>query len=306
MRIRQSQRRAGLYVAVLLTATIVAVIGLSGLTVARLQFRSSEGGNSVTAARLCARSAVELGMHTVANDPSWRTTYTHDAWTAPQAFGGGTIAWKLFDHLYGDLTADYSSPVWLYGKGTVGNAVRIYGVLIQPPDTSALNLLQNPGMESGASGWFGHGCTVAQHTADCHSGRKSLVAKNRWAYWSGPYQDVTAAIEIGTDYYIECWVKMTGGTYPTRIVMWVGEEWPWEGYTGQWLTGDNIYAGTATWTRITATLTPTWGGSLNAAYVKVDTASGSADFYVDDFLMKVADSGPAAVPLAGTWRPVVE
>ena len=306
MRARARQRCGGIYVAVLMTAMIVAVIGISALSVNRVQFRSSEGANNVTAARFYAQSAVEMGMLSVSSDVSWRSTYSHDAWEPEQSIGNGTFTWKLVDEYNGDLAADPSNPVRLYGKGSVGEAVRIYSMLIQEVDDASSNLLSNPGMEAGTTDWVGEDCTISEYTADQHSGAKSLAVTGRWDYYSGPYQDLTSTIEIGTTYDIEVWAKMKTGTSPVRIVMWVGSEWWWDGFDGQWLVGDDTWVGSDDWTLVTATLTPTWSGAVNAAYVKVDTSFGSTGFYVDDAAFQVAGTETKMVAVPGSWRWDVE
>jgi hypothetical protein len=84
--------------------------------------------------------------------------------------------------------------------------------------------------------------------------------------------------------------------------MWVGSEWPWEGLDGEWLTGPDVWVNDSGWTELTATLTPTWSGSLNAAYVKVDTAWGNTIFYLDDVVLIEEVGVQPLVPLAGSWR----
>jgi hypothetical protein len=290
-----------MYVAVLMTATIVAVIGISALTITRVELRSGEGTKDMIEARFYAQSAVEMGAFSINDDPTWRTTYSNDTWVAEQPIGNGTYTWKLVDEQDADLGNDPSQPVRLYGKGTAGDAVRIYSMLVDT-EVDTPNLVRNPGMEGGTTGWSGHDCTVAQYTLSAHSGSKSLEAKNRVDYWAGPCQDITSAVEIGTTYQIEAWVKMSSGPCQARIVMWVGSEWPWEGLDGEWLTGPDVWVNDSGWTELTATLTPTWSGSLNAAYVKVDTAWGNTIFYLDDVVLIEEVGVQPLVPLAGSWR----
>jgi len=306
MRAHGQRCRASAYVAVLMTAMIVSVIGVSALSVTRIELRSAQGGNDVTAARFYAQSAIEMGMLRIRGDPSWRTTYSNDVWTSEQPLGNGSYTWKLVDERNGDLAADPSSAVRLYGKGSTSAAVRIYSALLEPVDDPTSNLLSNPGMESGTQDWVGENCTILQHTADRHSGVKSLAVTDRSDYYSGPYQVVTSKIEIDTTYDVEVWARMRDGLSLVRIVMWVGDGWWWQGYDGEWLVGEDVWVGAGEWTQVTATLTPTWSGELNAAYVKVDTASGSTDFYVDDAVFRVADTATNMAVVPGSWRRNVE
>lgn len=299
-------RRGSMYVAVLMTAIIVAVIGISGLAVTRIQLRSTDGASQVTAARFYAQSAVEMGLHSINADPDWRTTYPNDTWEPRAPIGLGAYTWKLVDEQDGDLADDPTQPVRLYGKGVAGDTVRMYSVLVCEEDPGASNLLSNPGMESGTADWEGYDCTIVEHTSDQHSGAKSLRARYRVSYWAGPYQDVTDKIEIGTTYGVAAWMKMSSGGSPGRIVMWVGRQWPWEGYGGQWLVGDDVWVGDSEWTKVTAELTPTWDGTLNAAFMKIGTSSGSTTFYADDALLRVAGTSSRVLVIPGTWQRVVE
>jgi len=300
------RQRGSMYVAVLMTAIVVTVIGISGLAVTRIQLRSTDGASQVTAACFYAQSAVEMGLHLVNADPDWRTTYTNDTWTTPQPIGLGAYTWKLVDEQDGDLANDATQLVRLYGMGIVGDAVRIYSVLIYEEDPAASNVLSNPGMENVTSDWKQYDCTVASYTLDQHSGAKSLEVKNRLDYWAGPYQDVSDKIEIGTTYEVSGWMKMSFGSSPGRIVMWVGAQWPWEGFNGQWLVGDTTWVNDSEWTKVAAELTPTWDGTLNAAFMKIGTSSGSTRFYTDDAVMRVAGTSHRVLVVSGSWQRVVE
>jgi len=286
-----------MYVMVLMTAMIVAVIGISALTTTRIQLRSAEGGKDTIAARLHAQSAIEMGLFSVCADPSWRTTYTHDVWVAEQPIGDGTYAWKLVDERNGDLTADPSAPIRLYGRGSVREAVRIYSVLLEPPTPEA-NLLSNGDMESGTTGWYGFDCDIESVTSEQHSGTAALVAKNRDAYYAGPAQTITSTLENGTAYELEAWVKMASGSSVVRFVMYLrnsfGQVW--------WLVDGETLVASTEWTRVSGTMTPTWSGTLSQAYLKVSTEYGTTAFYVDDVVLRVAGSAPEMVVDAGTWR----
>jgi hypothetical protein len=55
---------------------------------------------------------------------------------------------------------------------------------------------------------------------------------------------------------------------------------------------------------VTTTLTPTWTGTLNAAYWKVGTGNLLTDFRIDSASL-IEGSGPATfkmVQVQGTWR----
>jgi type II secretory pathway component PulK len=110
---RRRCRRGSMYVAVLLTAMIVAVIGISALTITRVELRSAEGAKDTIEARFYAQSALEIGSHLINGDRNWRTAYSSGVWVAEQSIGTGTYAWKLVDEQDGDLANDPSQPVRL-------------------------------------------------------------------------------------------------------------------------------------------------------------------------------------------------
>ncbi len=305
MRARRCQHRGGMYLAVLMIAMIVTIIGMSALAVTRIQLRSTEGGGDAAAARLHAQSAIEMGAFTISNDSNWRSTYTHDTWVSDEPIGTGTYTWKLVDEgYYGDLTTDPSSPVRLYGKGYAGDAIRTYSILLEfEGGSAAANLLSNPGMESGTSGWYGYDCDIASDP-NAHSGSASLLIDDRYAYYSGSAQDVDGFLENGTTYEMEAWVKMDSGTSNMRFVMYVRDSIP----NSYWLIAGETSVDDSGWTKITGTMTPSWGGTLVQAFWKVSTVSGTTDFYVDDAVLQVEGGGedPTIIPRVGSLQRVVD
>ena len=129
-------RRGSSYVALLGVSMIVTVIGLSALTAARIRRRAAEGTNDAAEACLYAQSAVDLALFWIGSDLFWRYRYASDAWTQERAIGRGTFSFKLVDELDGSLTNDPEHPVRLHAKATVGDAVRIYSVLLQSEGAS--------------------------------------------------------------------------------------------------------------------------------------------------------------------------
>lgn len=283
MRARRRCRRGGMYVAVLMTAMIVAVIGISALTITRIELRSAEGAKDTIEARFYAQSALEISSYLINTDRNWRTTYSNDTWVAEQPIGNGTYTWKLVDERDADLANDPNRPVRLYGKATVHEALRIYSVLLEPP-TPKPNLLSNGDMESGTTGWYGYFCDIGSVTGERHSGTAALEAKNRVDYYAGSAQTITGTIENGTAYELQAWVKMRSGASIVRFVMYVentlSQYW--------WFIDGATWVGDTEWTRITGTMTPTWTGTLSEAFVKVSTESGTGELYVDDVVLRVA------------------
>lgn len=126
--------RAGyLYIAVLMTTTIVAVIGLAASSVAHLEMNSVAQSSDVVQSLALARAAVEEALLRLNNDPSWRTTYTHnvEAPNPAEAVSSGTIAFKLLDS-DGNLADDVSDSIELVGIGRVGATTSVERVRLYP------------------------------------------------------------------------------------------------------------------------------------------------------------------------------
>lgn len=120
---KNSNRRAGIYVAVLGTSMAVMIIGASALTLARVERRSSEGLNDLAQARLHAHSAIEIGRRMIYTDPQWRTNLPNGAWRTEQQVGtGGKYSLSANDPSDANLADSKAEPVELTGTGTSNRA----------------------------------------------------------------------------------------------------------------------------------------------------------------------------------------
>lgn len=122
MRSNAHRRRAGMYVAVLGAATLVAVIGLSALTLARIQHRTGQGTSDQAEARLYARSAIEMGLFWMNGNPDWRTGFPNGAWATNKPIGNGSFTLEGIDRVDADLANSDSDSLDLVGTGFKGDA----------------------------------------------------------------------------------------------------------------------------------------------------------------------------------------
>lgn len=129
---RPGRRRGSLYIAVALVALIVSLIGISTLAVIRIERRGRLANADAAAARLYARSAVELGLTRIASDPDWRFVYKQGAWVTDVPIGSGTYAIEGFDTTDGLLGNDPEHPVRLVGTGKKGKAVQKFELTLAP------------------------------------------------------------------------------------------------------------------------------------------------------------------------------
>ena len=130
---RRDARSGFLYVAVMVTTTLVAIIGLAAASVAHLEMRIVSQTTDLLEAQALARSAVEQALLKIENDANWRTTYTHgvEAPNPGEDVGTGTIAFKLLDS-DGDLADDESDSVEVVGIGRVGDTAAAESVRLYP------------------------------------------------------------------------------------------------------------------------------------------------------------------------------
>ena len=294
---RRVRQKGSVYVAALGASVMVTIIGLSAMFVARLQTRVAGGAAHEVRARTCAQSVIDLARLRIAADPSWRNTHAGSKWTAAESAGGGlTFQYRIVDELDGALTNDASQPARLYARADSGHAVRLYSVLLKPPEPA--NLLVNPGFESGAVGWSAWNCTLVP-AAGAHSGAACVLLQNRATPDSEIWKDVITRVKNGQAYQVEAWAKTVSGTEQVTISFKTTAS-----TSGVRIFVSNSVVVGTTWTKITATLTPTWLGTLTEARWGVFSwpGGGSADFYVDDALMAEQLTGQAPPIVPGTWR----
>jgi len=127
-----SRQRGSVYVLVLGVCMIVTVIGLSAVLAARIQHRGREIVNDTVTARGYAESGIDLAMLKIKQDANWRSTYTHDTWTADQDIDRGTFRWKLVDTVDTDLNNNTTDTARLVAWGILGNTTQKVSVLLEP------------------------------------------------------------------------------------------------------------------------------------------------------------------------------
>jgi hypothetical protein len=289
------RRRATLYVAVLGVALVVSVIGISALVAVQLANRSADLLESAARADFYAQAYVDLTLNKLVNTTNWRTIYEHNVWTADQVVGEVTYSFRLADEADGDLADDANEPVRLYAKAAVRGAVRIYSVQVAP--TASRNLLLNGDMEDGTANWYGLNCTVAADTTDAHGGATALLVSNRSNSSAGPGQSITSVVENGAAYSIKFWAKFASVARNMRPRIEITAS----GSGTQNFDGGNTLIG-STWGEATATITPTWTGTLTSANFYVVTSFTTASFRLDDVSLRKQSSTPALVIVPGTWR----
>ena len=276
---------------VLSTALLITGIGLSSLWAMRVQRRVAGVGEAEVKARVAAGSFLDVALLRIANNPSWRSTYTHDVWISDEMVDNISCTFKLVDELDGDLANDDTQPVRLYAKATAGDAVRIYSVLLRA--AHPINLLSNGDMENGVTPWLSMAGDLDIDTTEPHGGAACLRVGNRGGQWDGPRQDIAGQITEGTTYEVEVWVKLKNFSENVRLVLWMDTS------LGYYPIYYALQSAGITWTQVSSTVAPTWEGELLAAYWELETAWSGQEFKIDDAVMRPPRS---ASVVAGSWR----
>ena len=140
--VTRSTRRGSAYVIVLGTGMMVSVMGLAALTAVRVEQLGAKGGVDFTEARQLARSAVELGMLEIEENPDWRTDQPQGAWITNETLGRGTFSLGVTDPNDDDFTAGASDYIVMTGTGVVGEARFALSVELVPFGSAGSDCLQ--------------------------------------------------------------------------------------------------------------------------------------------------------------------
>jgi len=139
------RRRGVAYVFFLGIAMFVTIIGLSALTAVRIQRRDANNANDLSAARLYAQSAIELGFAAIHLDPAWRDNLGSGTWFTDQSVSTGTMSLEVSITDDGD---EYpaNDPVLLIGTS-------VHGQARQKIEVTLVTLSDNGGLVIAAESW---------------------------------------------------------------------------------------------------------------------------------------------------------
>jgi Carbohydrate binding domain len=132
IRNRRVARTGSVYLAVMGTSLIVALLALSALALQRIQNRMLSTTADIRQAQLNAEAAIELGLLAMKQNTSWRTTYTSGHWIVNRGLSVGTCSLDGTDPVDSDLTNNTTDPVVLVGIGNCGTAEQRVQFTIDP------------------------------------------------------------------------------------------------------------------------------------------------------------------------------
>jgi endo-1,4-beta-xylanase len=170
--------------------------------------------------------------------------------------------------------------------------------LVGPPVSAAPDRVGvfDAGFEDGTvQGWAPRSEveSVAPSTAVAHSGEYSLVVTGRDESWQGPILDVLDTMEPGTNYTLSVWVRMAANAGGQQARLSV------ERRLGETANYDQVVGNTVVsesgWTQLKGYYS--LGNEVDFLTVYVETAGGTADFYVDDFSMSYVPTLPPQLDL---------
>jgi len=194
---------------------------------------------------------------------------------------------------HGSSTTEGDWPREMPDPATVFNYYTTNGTQIDVNDLSQWDdeLLDNPNMDDGTTGWTPSGeCTLAPD-ADVSDAPWSIRADNRSAVTDGPSQDVTDKIQSGETYHARVEAKWLDGVSEANLRISLRIE----------SSGSGVQYFSTSWTAIQSGdfdlleggLTPTWTGSLIDAKWVVESESETTGFKIDRaaFYLAEAESG---------------
>lgn len=128
--VRAPRRRGSAYVMVLGVSTVLVVIGLSAVTVSRVQTRQITQAGNWNDAQILAFSGVEHALAKLNADKNWRSTF--DGQNVQQSLGGGDITWNVSDSADGNLGDNPNDQATLNVTATAGGATYSLEVALTP------------------------------------------------------------------------------------------------------------------------------------------------------------------------------
>jgi len=159
-----------------------------------------------------------------------------------------------------------------------------------PLAANPVNLVLNPGGETGVPPWYGinTNCTISTTATGQRSGAAALSVTNRQNYKAAIAQDLAGRLVNGMSLSAEVWVKAS--TNPRRqIQLELSTTSGDSDLSLSPLTSTTVN----TWSPIVGAATISWSGSLQEAELRIETETDDkADYNIDDVrLVEVGLSG---------------
>lgn len=126
------RNRGTVLVLVLAVTSMVGVIGLSSLLATRLEHRGVRARADAAQAQRLADGALQLIHTRLGDDADWRSTHTHDVWSADETLDvDTTMRYRLRDEDDADLSDDPDGWARLTVRVAHGASVRLVSVRVR-------------------------------------------------------------------------------------------------------------------------------------------------------------------------------
>lgn len=201
------------------------------------------------------------------------TTVTDAAWVTVQgaySFTGSVTGLLLYIESSSATASYYVDDFSI----TVGAAAGCS----DPPDTSGIHSDFETGTTQGWGPRIGRE-TVAATTADAHAGSYSLLTTGRQAAFDGAATNAAGKLCNGSRYVVSVWVKLAPGEPNTQLR--VSLQRAFNGATSFHTVIGNTTVTANEWVRLRTTYDFVFNYESLTLYV--ESASGTASFYIDDF-----------------------
>lgn len=129
------RQRGTVYLLVLSVTVMLVAIGVTAVTVGRIDLKSLRLEEDQAEARLFAQSVIEVIRLELERDDAWRKGYTSGEWTAYRRVGTASYRFKLVDEQDGLLADNETDAARLYVQANAGDASRIYSVILRDGKT---------------------------------------------------------------------------------------------------------------------------------------------------------------------------
>lgn len=223
-RSRRQHPRGSIYVLVLSISMLVAVIGMGALLAARVQTRIARSEVDFAAARLLARSGLEVAMFRIQQDPTWRTDLGNGTWFNHVPLNGGTFSVSAADPVTGDITLPSNHPVVLTCSGTCNAAVYMMKVTVQvnPSGLSCLGVATCSGNDTSLNNCALTCNQIVSSNGNINSGGGSVLGTNAQAVGSiggggtgsGSQTKLTQALILPDPVHVFDYYNANGTTIP--------------------------------------------------------------------------------------------
>lgn len=293
-------RRGSTYIAVLGTAMLVVTIGVAALYAVGVRRLTVERRDSANQAELAAQSLLEIGLLRLGLDRSWNTTFPNSTWVTIGPIDGATGQMQVVYDSASVLTDDWIDAT-VRIQSQVGQSLRVVSAqarIASPGNVQGINIISDPGMESGVLNWSSFGPSISWSSNNPHTGSRCLFVDGRSGIGEGVHYTLTGSITNGQAYDIAVWVRQDRDPADKAQVSMVV-------MTTLGSTSFSISTPVdAGWVRVQGQITPTWTGTLTGVFLKVSTTKTDERFSIDDVVVAAASGAPAeSVSVdASTWK----